>query len=352
MPKPIQSIIMSGGQGDVIMAALGLTALRSLVPEAIAPEARVYTRSLAADVTQTLLPNLDVRGMQGMGRPQRPRYFTSADTSWSTVIRNWFYPDYYVNFAEHRRRASFGQPRPSIGRRVQTWLNSLKLGPTTDWRHASPLYYGVKMWAPLATAHGMDTSALYRACLETLPQAQALVKDWVDRRNDAVAPSDIAVFPGAGAFQYLPVSLVDDLRSKLEPDVRLRCYFAPGDPLIQRYLEAGYQTLTTPSVPELLPVLRRSTVVITPDSFVSHLAQLAAPGHIAAMSHDFPAHTLHPAASSVICHQPLPCCPCHYFTRPNAESTCASGYAYCNVYDQPLFRRQLVQAVEEMLVKS
>ena len=144
MPNPIRSILLSGGQGDVVMATLGLLAVRDLVPQAIAPAARVYTRSVAAPTAQALLPDLDVRSMNAIGkgqdRPPRPRYYASAETSWSTVIRNGLYPDYYVHFAAHRRRASFGQPKPRAAQRLQTWLNHLKFGPVTDWRREIPVY--------------------------------------------------------------------------------------------------------------------------------------------------------------------------------------------------------------------
>ncbi|MGB0722570.1 MAG: hypothetical protein ACPGU7_09250 [Gammaproteobacteria bacterium] len=275
-PTPIRSVLMSGGQGDVVMAALGLLALQRLEPRALHADIGVYTRSLATPVAAALLPDMHVTSMEQAGRPARPRYYTSADTSWSTVIRNWFYPDWYVNFPEYRRWASFGQPSPGLMRRAQTHLCTLRLGPGMRWKQDTPAYYGLKMWAPLATAWGHTRIDLERALYASFPLARERLAAWAAGQSIGAGVPPLAVFPGAGAYQYLPPELIADCleRAGLAAD-DLCCWFAPGDVLFDRYQQAGLPVARTASVGEIGAVIHQARCVVAPDSFVSHLAQAA-----------------------------------------------------------------------------
>ena len=102
MTTPIRSVLMNGGQGDVVMATVGLIALQAAAPHAFARPLRVYTRTLVQPLIAALLPDATVASLDEAKNATSPRYYTSAKTSWTTTARNWVGADWYVNFAERR----------------------------------------------------------------------------------------------------------------------------------------------------------------------------------------------------------------------------------------------------------
>ena len=162
MPRALRSVRLHGGQGDVIMAIHGLQALHELGVPVLADSAVIYTRSGVQNMAQRLLPNVTVKSLEGSKHAAHPRYVIVPHTSWSTVLRNWLYIDWYINFPERKLLASYGYPRPDPLRRAQLWLTDLKLGPGTRWRRETPAYYGLKIWAPLAERFGLTDTDLMR----------------------------------------------------------------------------------------------------------------------------------------------------------------------------------------------
>lgn len=330
--KPLQSVIMNGGQGDVVMAANGLSALLQLGAPVLAPDAVCYVRSLVAPLISWMLPELEVRSITESKGARHPRYYTSANTSWSTVSRNWLGQDYYINFASPRRRGSFGFPALSLSERLQHWLCESKLYASLDWRRASPVYYGQRMWTPMAARHGLSELDLLRGLHLTHSKlGQHLRRHAAGVETPTLPP--IALFPVGKAYQTMPPVFATALVADLSPD-EYACYLAPGDPAIEAYRAAGLRCETAPDLESVLAVVVRSRVVATVDSFISHVAQLAAARHVAFMSHDLPQHTLHPAAPSRVVFTPQSCVPCNYLMRHDVQA-CAAGRSTCGVYDDP-----------------
>ena len=340
------SVRMHGGQGDVIMAIHGLQALRELGQKILANDAVVYTRSIAAPVARLLLPDVTVKSLEDSKHAPHPRYAVVPRTSWSTVLRNWFYSDWYVNFPERRLLASYGYPRPSALRRAQLWLTDLKLGPGTRWRRETPSYYGLKIWAPLAERFGLTDTDLMRGLYLAHRTLSARLRAGAMARADVPA---VAFFPSGKAFQYLPAAFIKDLllRAGVGPG-DYACWFAPGDRWQPDYERAGLHCRTSTTDDELLAVLVSSKATLTCDSYVSHLAQLTARRHIALMSHDLPQHTVHPAAASVVVYEPQDCCPCWYALR-ETHKTCLAGHAACGVFAMPRYGEAAAAALRAAL---
>lgn len=349
MPRALRSVRLHGGQGDVIMAIHGLQALRELGQKILTDDAVVYTRSIAAPVVRLLLPDVAVKSLEDSKHAPHPRYAVVPRTSWSTVLRNWFYSDWYVNFPERRLLASYGYPRPGPLRRAQLWLTDLKLGPSTRWRRETPSYNGLKIWAPLAERFGLTDTDLMRG----LYRAHRTLSDRL--RTAAVARADIpalAFFPSGKAFQYLPAAFIKELLARAGVAASdYACWFAPNDRWMADYQRAGLNCRVSATDAELLAILVSSRVTLACDSYVSHLAQLAARRHIALMSQDLPQHVVHPAAASTVIYEPQDCCPCWYALR-ETNSTCLAGHTACGVFGMERYRAAAATALRAALAAA
>ena len=351
MTQPLRSVLMSGGQGDAVMGACGLHALLALGMDVLAPDAVVYARSVAAPLVATMLDGVAVRSLRGASRPPKPRYYTSAGTSWSTVRHNWFGADWHVNFAEPRRRASTGYPAPNVAARLRHWLTDAKLYGRFAWRRAGPAYYGLQMWAPLAARRGATQIDLARGFYLSYPILRQRLRAKAAQCEpppEGIPP--IAIFPVGRSFQTLPPAFAAALLAGHSSSDYALC-LAPGESMIDAYRAAGLRCIETPTLDAMLAVIAGSRVVATVDSFGSHVAQLAAARHVALMSHDLPLHTTHPAAPSEIVFEAMPCVPCHYVNR-DVQSLCMAGHEWCGVFASPSYLAAARGALDRALATA
>ncbi|MBF0308234.1 MAG: hypothetical protein HQL56_01735 [Magnetococcales bacterium] len=350
--KPIRSILAQGGQGDGLMAVYGLHALMQIQEGFLSQDACFYTRTLATPLVQALLPEIRADSLSESQGAPRPRYHTSSKTSWTTVFRNRYSGDFYHDFAQRRRLASYGYPRPGFFERMlQRWADET-MAAGTRWHRETPVYYGHKMWAPLAEAWDCTEIDLMRGHFLSYPVLAGRMHSLAVASPlppECPEDLDLAIFPSGASFQFLPPAFLRDLTEQagLSPE-RFRCFFAPKDPLRREFEEAGLPCVTTPSLESILGVVGHARVTATCDSFVSHVAQLGANIHLAFMSHDLPVHTLHPAAASLVIFHPLGCCPCHYRNRTQQER-CFANSTTCKVFSEADYLRQGVQALQETL---
>ena len=346
MTAPVRSVLMNGGQGDVVMATVGLIALQTATPQAFAPDLHVYTRTLVQPLIATLLPNATVESLDAAKNAASPRYYTSAKTSWSTTARNWLGADWYVNFAERRRWASTGHPGPSTALRVQPNLTDRQLLGSAD-PSGAPTYYGTKMWEPLARAHGMSMIDFVRQLGPTWALVRERMHAFAHDTDAERFSQSVVVLPVGQSFQTAPPEFVARLHASL-PGVALTCAFAPGEKARTGYEAAGLPCTTTDSVAELVAAICVSPVVLTVDSFASHIAQFAAKRHVALMSHDLPQHTLHPFAPGHTVFTPLQCSPCVYLGR-EAAGECAMGQRACLAFGSSGYLADATRAVQSAL---
>lgn len=350
-PRRLCSVRMQGGQGDVIMAVNGFQAMVELGADFYDPQLVVYTRSVAKTVVGIMIPEVTIETLENSRHARHPRYAVVPRTSWTTVARNWFYPDYYINFPERRLRASYDYPRPGLMRRAQLFLTDLKLAGGTNWRRETPAYYGLRIWAPLAERHGLTEIDLMRGLYLAHRTVSARLRTYVQRLSLAAETGvpDVAFFPSGGAFQYIPARFIRQLLDLAGVgEERYACYFAPSDPTAEKYAAAGLRCRVSDTTDALLSIIARARVTLTADSFPSHVAQLLAPRHIALMSHDLPQHTVHPAAPSTIVYEPQPCCPCWYAIRKE-NRFCPAGFEACGVYAMQSYLEKAATAVKHAL---
>lgn len=335
---------MQGGQGDVLMAANGLQALLELGLPVLAPDATCFTRTAIVPLIRVMLPGIKVAPLAESQHAVRPRYATSAKTSWTTVFRNYFTSDWYVNFAERRRIASFGHAAPSRHSRIQQWLTDRKLAPGPRWLRETPSYYGLKMWAPMAEAWSVSEIALLKGLYKSHRTMATRLR--LHAESFGAEPSlAVAIFPGGRSFQFVPPDFLKVVIDQLAISAdQYCCYFAPDDPFIQDYKAIGLTCAITRSIEAMLAIMVRARIVATADSLASHVAQLSAKVHVALMSHDVPQHTIHPAAASVVVYEPLECCPCAYANRTRG-SRCPAGHDRCAVFQSCDYREATLQAL-------
>jgi len=339
---------MQGGQGDVLMAANGLQALLELGLPVLAPDATCYTRTAIVPVIRVMLPGIKVAPLAESQHAARPRYATSAKTSWTTVFRNYFTSDWYVNFAERRRLASFGNAGPSRHARIEQWITDWKLASGPRWRRETPSYYGLKMWAPLAEAWSVPEVALLKGLYKSYRTMATRLRLHAEAFGHEPAAT-LAIFPGGRSFQFIPPDFVRELVTTLTISADEHCcYFAPDDPLIEDYRAVGLACAVTPSIEAMLASIARAKVAVTADSLASHVAQLSARLHLALMSHDVPQHTIHPAAASIVVYEPLECCPCEYGNR-TPGSRCPAGHERCAVFRSCDYRDAALHALRRLM---
>ncbi len=343
---------MQGGQGDAVMAANGLQALREIGAAPLADDAICYTRTYAEPLIRIMLPDIKVSSLSYSKHSSRPRYSTSSKTSWTTVFRNWFTNDCYVNFAERRRWASYGYPAPGLNKRLQQFLTDIKLASSNKWQRETPAYYGLKMWAPLAQASSLSEIDLLRGLYLSYQTISQRMKSYMSSLEKPISgdAAEIAFFPGGKSFQYLPPVFLKKLISELGLDnSQYVCCFSPEDQSIADYKSEGLNSKITTAMHDILSAVAHSKVTVTADSFVSHIAQLAADKHVAMMSHDLPQHTIHPAADSLIIYEPVNCCPCNYINR-SANGKCPSGHHVCRVFLIDRYLEKSINALKKCIL--
>ncbi len=346
MSTALRTIRIHAGQGDVLMAVHGLQALIELQAQFLAPDARVYTRTDTEALVRTLLPGIKTASLTQSGGAAHPRYVIVQHLSWTTVLRNWFTPDYYINFPEKRLLGSYGYPRPGLGRRMQLFLTDLKFGAGLDWRRETPAYYALRMWAPLARQLGLSEIDLARGLFMAYHTLRTRLQAHVASLPASANIPAVAFFPSGRGFQYLPPVFIRELGERAHiANGDLACYFGPKDPTMEQYRALGLDCRVTTTMDELLQVVATAGITATSDSFVSHVAQLIARQHVALMSHDIPPHTMHPAAASHIVYEPQPCSPCFYTIR-DPGSRCRAGREACGVFSMSPYMNTAVAAFE------
>lgn len=340
---------MGGGQGDVIMAACGLHAMLGLAPELFANDMVCYTRTFIAEAVRVMLPECVVDGRGALKEAKRPRYYTSANTSGSTVLRNLFGQDYYVNFAAGRRRASFGEPAPGFWTQAGQWITGLAMDKNLSWRRRTPNYYGAQMWAPLVTAAGKTEIDLQRSLYQSFPILRRRLRDYAQSLPEvsAVSPGLLAVFPVGRSFQTLPAEFLAAVMKGYPLD-RFCCFFQEGDPREEKYRALGLPCATANTPESLIKIMATAQAVMACDSLPSHLSQLIARRSLLVMSHDIPDHTVHPASDAVIAFTAMPCVPCSYVHKEHA-SQCMAGRPHCGVFDHEDYRGKVVDWLKSLL---
>lgn len=330
--KPIRSVIMNGGQGDVVMAACGLHAMLLLAPDAFAPDLTVYARTYISPVIAALLPECRVVSIETVKEAQHPRYYTSANTSGSTLWRNAFGSDYYVNFSAGRRRASFGaEPQSAFERLIQA-LSDRVMYRSTSWRRHTPAYYGLRMWAPLAERVGKCEIDLLRTLYQSFPLLQARLAEVAQALPQGGQGSvGLAIFPVGRSFQNIPAAFLQQL-VEATGFADHCCYFPANNPRQAEYEAAGLHCAVANSPDDMMGAMAAAQIVAACDSLPSHLAQLVARRHLALMSHDLPQHTVHPAAKSLAAFVAMPCVPCRYVNIGPGE-LCMAKRIHCGVFD-------------------
>lgn len=97
-PKPIRSVRIHAGQGDVLMAINGLQALLDLGAPFLAEDACVYTRTNTESLIRAILPNIRVTSLQeskhvphpGMSSSNAPRGPRSCGTGSTPTTTSTF----------------------------------------------------------------------------------------------------------------------------------------------------------------------------------------------------------------------------------------------------------------------
>lgn len=202
------------------------------------------------------------------------------------------------------------------------------------------------MWAPLAESWDLSEVDLLRWLYLAFFTLSERLRDYASGLVKATDTPLIAIFPGGKSFQYIPPLFLKEVISRLGlHDSEYTCYFAPEDRSIDEYRRYDINCSVTHGVEGIVRVVASADVTITSDSFVSHIAQMLSPRHIALLSHDLPQHTIHPAAGSIVIFEPLECCPCNYTNREIVE-VCAKGSKECKVFQSRTYMEAVIRAVE------
>jgi ADP-heptose:LPS heptosyltransferase len=203
------------------------------------------------------------------------------------------------------------------------------------------------MWEPLARAHGVNMIEFTRQLGLTWALVRARMQAFA--RDHAVErfANHILILPVGQSFQTAPPEFVARLQAAL-PGKPLICAFAPGEAARASYEAVGLPCTATESVSELVAAIAAASVVLTVDSFASHIAQFGARNHVALMSHDLPAHTVHPFGPGRTVFTPLPCSPCVYLGR-QAAGKCAMGHRACLAFSSDDYFADALAAVRRAL---
>lgn len=339
-----RTFITSNGLGDVLMAIYGLHALCVASNARLSKRHALYVKAALKELGEALLEEVSVRASSE--RPKWvPVYQIFSNTSWTKTLKNLLSWNIYNNFTD-RRAWVFGQKKYSLSKRLCVGLNSILLDGRLSWRRETPVYYGLKMWAPYARSLGLCEVELLNALHRSMPVLRERMRSFAASKNGTVFEEKIAFFPCGRSFQYAPPEFIKRVVAELGCEENdYCCFFSPGDEAeMKRYEQQGLKCRYSASIEEVLSIVVTAQVTVTVDSFVGHLAQVAANHHVLLLSRELPEEVVHPAAVSHRVFEAMTCAPCHYEIREKVGA-CPADRKYCGVFDSTSYREQAVRSI-------
>ncbi|MET7013220.1 glycosyltransferase family 9 protein [Uliginosibacterium flavum] len=347
---PIKTFVTSGGLGDVIMAVFGLHAFILASPESLKKSSSLYVKGILHPIASALLREISIK--PAAGRPKRgATYNTFSNSSWLKTIKMLLTRSRWNNFPD-RRNWFYGHPGFTFSGRILRMANDWILDRRLSWRREPPIYYGLKMWGPLAPAAGITDTDILSAMHRSFPILRQRAAEYIHAIPAEINSAKLAIFPLGKSFQYAPPAFIKKLVDSLDSaNIDYACYFAHGDEKdMKSYEDIGLRCICVNSIDASLSIMAQAKVTVTVDSFAGHLAQIAAQNHVILISHDLPEHVVHPATPSLKIFEAMPCSPCLYRERAK-DKVCAAGRTFCGAFSSDTYLNKATDAIHLFIQK-
>jgi hypothetical protein len=344
------------GLGDNLMLWTGLYTLLEDGANICEPGCTLHVPNELARLASHVFAKFGLQIMAGPNpAPASPVYSPLPPVTLPQMYRAYFGIDWRMNWVEaldlQKSIPRLGTKQTFKGR-LRLLLSEKILYKRRGWRDAEPHYIGYGVWLPVARKFGylplQFLAQLKRSLVSLRKEMAAFVDSIEDPSGSEIAKvfdaaSDVAIFPCGKAFQSMPPKFCRQLIDANLGRVP-KFFIQKDDPWLSQYVETGVAPSNLESIDAMLKVIKSAKVLVTTDSFSSHLAQLLRDDFILVLTRDFRENILHPAANPRIVANHPRCAPCNYHARSDL-SVCLAGYTRCLAFESVAFTRELIEAV-------
>ena len=341
------------GLGDALMLFTGLYTLLENGAQLCEGGCVVHTPPELSRLASHLFTkfNLQIRE----GRPDtlaRPSLSHLKARTWKQIYRAHLGDDWQLNWVEAldlQKTFPRPSPRETLTTKTSSFLSERFLYKRRSWREAEPAYIGYRVWLPVARRLGILPLQFMAQIKRSLPSIRKEFAAYVDRLDapslEEFDPSvEIAILPTGRSFQTIPPKYCRQIASA-DLTFRSKFFIQDNDPWFNQYVVEGITMNYLNSIDALLKLVRSAKVLLTTDSFSSHVAQLLRDDFVLVLSRDIREHVVHPAAEPRIVADHPGCAPCNYYER-SGVNVCPAGYSNCLAFEGPDFIKLIVKALQ------
>lgn len=120
---------------------------------------------------------------------------------------------------------------------------------------------------------------------------------------------------------------------------------------MEKYVAQGLEIGALESVDEILASVLQAKVIVTADSFVSHVAQFLRDDFLLILSRDFRENVVHPGAYPRIVAKHPDCALCEYHSREFHEK-CPAGSPHCIAFDESAVLDGCIDELRTLLARN
>lgn len=215
----------------------------------------------------------------------------------------------------------------------------------SSWKSAQPGYIGYRLWLPVTSKIGMMPVQFMALMKSSLYDFRLDIIEYINNIKSVEKDvEDVSIFPVGKSFQAFSPKFCEYLSDTLGP-LKSIFYISKNDAWNKKYLEYNFQKKEIKSLEDTLCVIKNSNVLITTDSFSSHIAQIVRDDFILVLTRDFRENVLHPGASPQTVMYHPPCAPCNYISR-SEYNECLAGYSNCLAFDQKYLISEIIKKIK------
>jgi glycosyltransferase involved in cell wall biosynthesis len=340
------------GLGDNLMIWAGLYALMDNNIPILAENCILHTQPLLLTLCDSIFSKYGIEVKAGKPSKQiSPLFDPLPPRGFKQIFETYLGNDWRMNWVDATDlQKSF--PRPHVNNKgFKTLINTLSewfLYKRTTWKSASPTFIGLRIWYPIALKHGITPFNFLSMIKRSIVGLRLEVNKFIESNT---LQSDLdkyrlnSVFPVGKSFQTIPPVVCKQICDKFQ-SLDFKIFIQNDTPWYDDYLKNGANPISIKDFMDTLRIVKYSDILITTDSFTSHLAQLMRDDFILILSRDFRENIVHPGASPRVFSNHPECAPCNYVERYHSDR-CVAGYHYCTAFHSTYFINSIIKGINE-----
>jgi glycosyltransferase involved in cell wall biosynthesis len=340
------------GLGDNLMIWSGLYALLDNNIPILAENCLLHTQPLLLKLCDSIFSKYGIEVKAGKPNNQiSPLFDPLPPRGLKQIFQTFLGNDWRMNWVDATDlQKSF--PRPHVNNKgLKTLINILSewfIYKRTTWKSASPSFIGLRIWYPVALKYGIKPFNFLSMIKRSIVGLRLEINRFIES-NTLESDSDNyrvnSIFPVGKSFQTIPPVVCKRVCDTFQ-SLDFKIFIQNDTPWYDDYLKNGANPISIQDFMDTLRIVKYSKILITTDSFTSHLAQLMRDDFILILSRDFRENIIHPGANPKVFSNHPECAPCNYVERYHSER-CVAGYNYCTAFQSTYFIDSIIRGIEE-----